>query len=167
MDRAALVGESAARLFAAVERMAARAEREGRPFALLILQAKDPLAVQSEYYVLASAPWLDNLIPRPAIDHVLEGLMEELGPLSSPGFDAMAGTRILPSSFAAAAAVRLPNQPGWVGRAVVRGVELEEAYVVTLRSLASMESEASPPITLPLSAAKPREREPARRRKAS
>lgn len=166
MDRAALVS-GAAGLFAAVERLGEAMRREGRPFALLMLVPTATYAVAPRYSVVASAPSLDRMTPYDAIGYLLDRLINEIGSTFTPEYAAIARINVMPSDhpFVAEAAFRLRDHPGWVSRAVIQGIEVEETYVIT-----AVTPEAVARAETPLIEIRPpakQAREPVRRRKAS
>ena len=57
---------------------------QNRQFSLVMMIPTEPTALDSKYTILVSAPWLDDLLLKDAIDRILYDLIEQLGSTESP-----------------------------------------------------------------------------------
>lgn len=71
---------------------------EGKPFSLIMLIPTEPGALESKFTLLFSAPWLDELSPRTAIDLLLHNLIAQFGSTASPAYKQIARVNVVHST---------------------------------------------------------------------
>lgn len=66
-----------------------------RIFTLLMLIPTEPVATDTKYTLVVSAPWLDTISPRKAVQTILDNLINQLGSAESPEFQQVARVTVI------------------------------------------------------------------------
>lgn len=131
MDKKILVDLS---LVDALKKVVTNYRNVERLFSLVMLIPVDPNAIESKYTLIISAPWLDNMSPKEAVDTILDDLVKEIGSSTSSTYQRLARITVIKSNdrFVQAinSAFSVSNSIGEIHNVTINGVTIERAIIL-------------------------------------
>jgi hypothetical protein len=112
---------------------------EHHAFALVMLIPTEPSAIDTQFTLIVSAPWLDQKSPKEAVNTILSSLIDELGSTDSPEFKKIARVTVINSSDpfvrAITSAFNVSNEEWIIQNCDVNGVLIERAILLVSHRL--------------------------------
>ncbi|MEM7531069.1 MAG: hypothetical protein AAF639_02740 [Chloroflexota bacterium] len=110
-------------------------------FSLVMMIPTEPTALDSKYTVLVSAPWLDDLLLKDAIDRILYDLIEQLGSTESPLYRKLSRIAVRHSNdpfvqeITSVLEVDIDTGELMIQNCTIHGVHVERAIILESREL--------------------------------
>jgi len=112
---------------------------ENHTFALVMLIPTEPSAIDTQFTLIVSAPWLDQKSPKEAVNAILSSLIDELGSTDSPEFKKIARVTVInsgdPFVRAITSAFNVSNGERIIQNCDVNGVLIERAILLVSHRL--------------------------------